>query len=388
MKLTSSRAAAAALALAAVAAHGPALAQQQPESAAFVTTIGNDTIVVEKYTRTADRLTGEMVSRSPRTVQRSYTAELRPDGSVSRLEFTTRPLSGGPATRGTIVLGADSATTTVVRNDSTFTNTFAVSGPAIPTIGGSQALYEQAILFAQAAGNVSVDFAGVGAGARAATPVKLRPRERGVMELDPGSGPARYTMTRDGRVASVDGRGSTFQVTVERVDMVDLQGLASAFAARDAAGRGVGPLSPRDSAVADVGGAHVAVDYGRPFTRGRTIFGEVVPWGEVWRTGANAATGLRTTRDLVIRGVAVPAGAYTLWTIPSESGWKLIVNKKTGQWGTDYDQAQDLARIDMDVRALSTPVEQFTIAIDPTGNGGVLKLSWDTTEASVPFTVR
>jgi hypothetical protein len=114
------------------------------------------------------------------------------------------------------------------------------------------------------------------------------------------------------------------------VQSADLQGLESEFAARDAAGRGVGPLSPRDSAVVDLGGAHLSVDYGRPFRRGRTIVGEVVPYNQVWRTGANAATVFSTSRPLEIRGVTIPAGAYTLWTLPSPGGWKLIVNRETG----------------------------------------------------------
>ena len=149
------------------------------------------------------------------------------------------------------------------------------------------------------------------------------------------------------------------------------------------------PQSPRDKAEATIGDAHVSVDYSRPSKRGRVIFGELVPWNTVWRTGANAATTFVTDKDLVLGGADVPAGTYTLYTLPAETGaWKLIVNKQTGQWGTVYDQAQDLARVDLKVAKVDAPVEQFTIEVKPEGKDGVLRLVWDETEASVPLTVK
>jgi DUF2911 family protein len=148
------------------------------------------------------------------------------------------------------------------------------------------------------------------------------------------------------------------------------------------------PASPRDSAVASFGDAKLSVDYGRPYKRGREIFGGLVPWNRVWRTGANAATTFVTSRDLEIGGQAVPAGSYTLYTVPAPTGWKLIINKQTGQWGTAYDESQDLARIDMKVDRVATPVEQFTIELAPSGSAGVMNLVWDTTRASVPITVK
>ena len=146
--------------------------------------------------------------------------------------------------------------------------------------------------------------------------------------------------------------------------------------------------SPRDTAEATVGGARVMVDYGRPYKRGRQIFGGLVPLNQVWRTGANAATTLVTNRALRLGTTTVPAGTYTLYTIPTASGWTLIVNRQTGQWGTEYDEKQDLARIPMRAARVSAPVEQFTIAVEPRGQaGGVLSMAWDTTRAELPFTV-
>ncbi len=145
------------------------------------------------------------------------------------------------------------------------------------------------------------------------------------------------------------------------------------------------PLSPPGTAsVKFDDGKTVTIDYSRPSMRNRKIFGALVPYGQIWRTGANAATSLKTDVNLTIGGAAVPAGSYTLFTIPSETGWKLIINKQTGEWGTDYDEKQDLARVDMKVAKNAAPTEQFTISLDKMGgNSATLKLDWADTTASV-----
>jgi Protein of unknown function (DUF2911) len=109
-----------------------------------------------------------------------------------------------------------------------------------------------------------------------------------------------------------------------------------------------------------------------------------VPYDQVWRTGANEATSLKTDVDLDIGGTTVPAGNYTLFSLPGQSSWKLIVNKQTGQWGTNYDQAQDLARVDMKVATPPSNVEQFTISFEKTGgDSAVLHLDWENLRGSV-----
>ncbi|HEX8695148.1 MAG TPA: DUF2911 domain-containing protein [Longimicrobium sp.] len=165
--------------------------------------------------------------------------------------------------------------------------------------------------------------------------------------------------------------------------------LAGAAASPAAAQPGQAPLSPRDTVHFDAGGGrHVFIDYGRPSMRGRRIMGGLVPFGQVWRTGANAATTLVTDVDLQIGAARVPRGTYTLYTIPSQGGWTLIVNRQTGQWGTQYDRARDLVRIPMRVATLPRPVEQFAILLQR-GQGGAhtLALQWERTRAYVPFRV-
>jgi hypothetical protein len=121
--------------------------------------------------------------------------------------------------------------------------------------------------------------------------------------------------------------------------------------------------------------------------RGRKIMGGLVPYGKVWRTGANPATSLKTDANLRIGVATVPAGSYTLYTLPSEGAWKLIINKQTGQWGTEYDQAQDLARVDMQKKTLPSPQEKMSISFEhTTGNKTELHVRWETTDVSVPIT--
>ena len=122
--------------------------------------------------------------------------------------------------------------------------------------------------------------------------------------------------------------------------------------------------------------------------RGRTIFGDVVPFGVVWRTGANAATQLMVDKPVAIGGVQLTPGTYTLWTLPSATGAKLIINKQHGQWGTDYDVTQDLARVELITTPVAEPVERFTIAVLPEGTAGKLVLTWDRTQYSIPIVAR
>jgi hypothetical protein len=147
--------------------------------------------------------------------------------------------------------------------------------------------------------------------------------------------------------------------------------------------------SPRDSTALFISDKRISIDYGRPSMRGRKIMGNVVPYNKVWRTGANAATSFTTQTDLTIGSIKIPRGTYTLYTLPSAKQWKLIINKQTGQWGTVYNEKQDLVRIPLKKSTLKQPVERFTISLEPAGKfSGVLKLSWENTLLTTELQVR
>ncbi len=150
------------------------------------------------------------------------------------------------------------------------------------------------------------------------------------------------------------------------------------------------PSPPAQAQFHFADGKTVTVDYSSPRAKGRKIYGGLVPYGQVWRAGANEATTFVTDTAVTVGGKKVPAGGYTLFVIPNQDKWTLIISKTTKNdkggplWGTNYaGEAQDLARVDMKASTLPAPVENFTIALDKVGNGASLRMDWETTRASV-----
>jgi hypothetical protein len=157
--------------------------------------------------------------------------------------------------------------------------------------------------------------------------------------------------------------------------------IATSACAQD---KGSRPSPPAKTECKLAGGRTIVVEYSSPRAKGRKIYGGLVPYGQVWRAGANEATKLVTDTDVRVGGSTVPAGSYTIFTIPSADKWTLVISKKTGEWGTAYPGAkEDLARVDMKVSKLPSAVENFTIAFDQSGEGCTLRMDWETTRASV-----
>ena len=141
--------------------------------------------------------------------------------------------------------------------------------------------------------------------------------------------------------------------------------------------------SPHDKVSTTVGGKTITIEYGRPYKKGRDIFGALVPWGEVWRTGADEATTFTVDGDVSIGDLKVAKGSYSLFTIPKATDWQLIINKEPKQWGAyKYDDKKDLGRTPLKVTTAATPVEQLTIALQPAAGKANLTISWDKTVAS------
>ena len=152
------------------------------------------------------------------------------------------------------------------------------------------------------------------------------------------------------------------------------------------------PSPPASAACKFSDGKTIKIDYSSPRAKGRKIFGEasekaLVPYGQIWRTGANDATTFVTDTNLNVGGKAVPAGSYTIFTVPKADAWSLVISKKTGEWGTDYPgEKEDLVRAPMTVSKTSAPVENFTIAFDQAGSKCTLRMEWENTRASVEIT--
>jgi hypothetical protein len=362
---------------------------------AYVERLGTDTVAVEVYTRSGLGFEGQLLTRSPVTRVASYVGTLSTAGMVSRLEVNWRtpeanPEGPGPE-RWSITMEGDSATVEREVNGESSTTRVATPEGLIPQVGRtpwSYAVLEQAVAQAMASGDDEYEVSMMtGSRPRPAQNVIARVDDETVSWSFFGS-PMTAKVDADGKILALSGANTTMKVEGEAVASMDFATLAADFAARDASGEGLGVPSPREQVDVTGGGASFQVVYSRPGKRGREIWGGLVPYDEVWRTGANAATIFTTDRDLTVGGTRVPAGSYTLWTTFTASSATLIVNSQTGQWGTAYDGSQDFARINMERGDLDETVERFTIHIDPTDSGGTLYLRWDRTQFSVPMTVR
>jgi hypothetical protein len=332
------------------------------------------------------------VGRVPRVLQRKFTYGLARSGATTRASLTTTVpgSAAGSAPFQTIesnVVG--DSVITVVRQDTTV-RTIRLAAPAGTMISSNASPWgtyeiQTMRLSSQKGDSLRVPLYQLGAGSLSSLSVRRLGKDSMIVETLNDRYHAR--VDGQGRIQGVRFVSGTQGYGVTRMAKLDVAATAAGWAAREKATGAMGQLSSRDSTVANLAGAALWIDYSRPSKRGRVIFGELVPFGKVWRTGANAATQFRTDKALTFGGVTVPAGFYTLFSIPGPSEWTLIVNGETGQPGTAYKPERDLYKIPMKVSALPQPVERFTISVTPSGAGGVLALEWDTTRAEAAFTV-
>lgn len=371
-------------------AAGGLSAQTVQQRAAFVTTLGNDTIVVERFSRDGDELRAEVLQSVPRTQLRVFRMQLDAQGMPTSMVTTTHDPVAGPDSpaRSREVVRWDGDSLRVESTAGQSPGAVAVAGgrDVLPFIDMVHWPFELMLARAHAAEADSTVIPLL-TGRRTSPFVVRRQGTTDYTVTHPFRGTMTVQVDAQGRLATLDAAGTTRAVRVTRVADADLGTLARQFTTRETERGAAGELSGRGEVETTVAGASFTLDYGVPRKRGREIFGALVPWGQVWRTGANRATHFATDRDLVLGGTPIPAGAYTLFSIPRADGWTLIVNRRTNITGTAHDPEHDLARIEMQTRTLPEVVEDFTIRVDPEGDGGVLRIQWDRTEAYVPFQV-
>jgi hypothetical protein len=353
----------------------------------FVIRLGQDTVALDGYRWTGNHLEGALLVRTPSTFLYEYQGDVNETGAFTRFQMSRRPGAGGEANL-TIAYEfvGDSAQVATTRDGQTENATIPAPNGVIPLItpAYSMAAYESIIQRGLAGGGDTTRVGIVMVGGRGGSQTRVWRRGDTAAVAFPG-GAFLATLDAGGRLTWLSGEETTMKVAVSRAPAMDLRALAAGFAARDSTGSGLGAVSPRDSSSVTAAGATVAVNYGRPQRRGRVVYGNLVPATEVWRTGANAATHFTTDRPLTFGDRTLPPGRYTLFSRLTADEGTLIVNGQTGQWGTQYDASKDVLQIPLRVRRLDDPVESFTIAIDPTSDGGVVRLTWGTLEFSAPF---
>lgn len=374
---------AAALAALSVSAGGTAAAQ----SATLVYKLGKDTLAIEQYTRTATSLSGDMVQRSGAAVVRvQYSVTLGKDGrptsaSIKRLQGDGSPVPNA-AVETRFTVGADSIVREAVFADSTQRRAFAAKQALInfPTF-----VYGPIELLAaiRKAGGAADSIPALGAGGTLGF-TGLAPVGGDTVRLRGSAYAMVLRFDASNRLQLVDGSLTTNKAVASRgAGGLDIAGIAKSM-------KPTGVLSAREDVRAAFGpGAMVVIDYGRPQVRERSVWGgTLVPFDSVWRAGANDATHLFTTRTLTFGAVTVAPGMYTLWVQHTRNGTFLIINKQTGQWGTQYDAAQDVGRVAMQLTATPSHVEEFTIAVKAQGPArGVIEMSWGGQVASATFGV-
>ena len=364
-----------------------------PDSAVFVTRLGADTLVIERVVRSPRRVDAEVAMRVPRTSRTVYVLELSPSGMLERMEATTFDTAGGgktPTRREIVTRVGDSLRIETTGGAQARSRVVRADPPVLPFIDMVHWPYEIALLRFKARG-VTEEPQPLLTGARVSNFALARVGTDSMTITHPTRGTMRLHVDRSGRLLALDAGATTRKLVVERRPWMPIDDIVRRWTAQDAAGRSLGALSGRSRTSSLVGGATLSLDHGTPSKRGRAIWGSLVPFGTVWRTGANEATHFETDRDLVF-GTApdtlvVPAGRYTLFSVPEREGGWLIINRETGQAGTAHDPSKDLGRVRLLARALSTPVETFTITAETEGGRNLLRLQWDDSERVVPFKV-
>ena len=363
-------------------------------STTLLTRLGNDTIAIERYTHTAKKMEGLIVTRLPVARIGRYSVELAPDAVPTRADYSVRDGDGAALPGGMQSLSTRFARDSIIfvghRTSGDTTAGFAVRGAVFPFVAYSYALYELELARLSTTGRDSLrcELVPLAIGTRQAIPSVIRVTGPTTVRVDLG-GPLMIRHDGRGAIVSADGSRTTLKVNVERIGFdTDLEAIARAWKAKDQGSvPATGQISPRDTVEATVGAAHLWVDYGRPALRGRDVWANGVLGDTLWRTGANAATQFRTDVDLVLGGKTIPAGIYTLWTATT-GGYQLVVNKQVGQWGTVYDSKQDLVRVPLQESSVATPVERFTIAVEPRSAGALLTFTWGAKRLSVPVAAK
>lgn len=355
---------------------GPARAQ----SGGFIARLGTDTMQVEHFTRSGNRLQGTIVTRSPVTRITRWSAVLTAGGTLASYRVATANADGSPLAGGVdsaaFAWHGDSAVRTVTAGGVASQQRMAlpagtVIGPTLPYLGVSYLMYELGFRAARAAAPDSTGTWRLPSITTMARQVSASGTRIWFVGADSAEmdyfGVARsgWRFAPNGDLLRADWSGTTYRYRVERIAPADVERLAATWAAADARGQRMGALSPRDSVRGTIQGVEFTIDYSRPSRRGRAIWGDVVPWDRVWRLGADMATHVTLSAPARIGGVEVAAGRYTLWLLPSAGGTaQLIVNRQVNVFGTNYDPRQDLVRIPLERGALDPQVERLTIAVE------------------------
>ncbi|WP_268122129.1 DUF2911 domain-containing protein [Roseivirga pacifica] len=364
--------------------------EKESSTTYFVTKLGNDTLAIERINYGNNSISADVLLRSPNISLTSYQLAWNENNQLisMRAEDVT-DLGGFGKGTGTVTQriaeNGDSLAITATFRGNEMTYNLANDQKLLPFIDMVHWPFDIALQRAHASKSDSTHQYLI-SGRRASDFIihntagndfTLRHPSRGVM----------LVKTNDkGQLTWLDAKNTTRKLIVERTNTLNFDELVAHYVVHDKENSPFGTLSPAQEGEFSFKGSDFKVTYGSPLKRGRDIYGGIVSYGNRWRTGANRATHFSTSKPIQINGNTVPAGEYTLFTIPEEDGGTLIINKQTGQNGQSYDESRDLMRVPMSRKSQDDVTESFTIEVVETEKGGQLQLTWDTTIYYVDFT--
>ncbi len=364
-------------------------AAQQSHTASFIAKLGNDTVIVETYNMNHNHLYGKAFLRYPEDQIGVFNFHFFPDGSIRH--YSIAYMHPDSNFIGSGVAGAycesDSCSWYGVWQGVTEEYSRKHATKRLDFIGG----------WTPTISLIEWNCMRLTKSKEKMLPLMLLNDYIGVREVAVYKGEqdtilfggpfleyTKLTTNAEGRILTYDGTGTPWNYIVTRHEPLDVD----QFAKRLSKTPKVGVPSPTENVDFVVQKDTIRLSYGRPAKRGRQIFGSVVPYDSVWRTGAGDPTKIDLPYDIKIGKTQIPKGAYILYTIPRRSSWQLIFNKDLQAWPTDPNRSADFATVPMKVRNLEEVTERFIIHIEPSAKGGIIKMTWDQTEATAEFQVK
>jgi len=360
---------------------------QQPTSASFVATLGTDTVIVETYNMYANHLFGKAFLRYPEDEIAVFDFHFFPDGSIRHYSVSImNPDSSYISSGGTQGLFCENDTCTWFGAWAKGEYTNKRPAKHMDFIGGWTpilSLIEWNCMRLIKSGRQSL-------------PITMINDYIGIRQVALTKGKAdtlifggdfleyaKVNASPEGRIIFYNGTATPWNYIVTRHAPIDVDEIAKRMSKKPK----IGIPSPKAIMNFPIAGDTIRLSYGRPFRRGRKIFGGIVPYDSVWRTGANDLTKLTLPYDIQFGKITIPKGEYGLYTIPREDGWTLIFNTDFEKWPTEPNRSKDFALVPLQVGKAAQPEDQFTIIIDPVKDGGIIKFIWDETQAYSSFKI-
>ena len=357
---------------------------QTPTTRYFVTTLGKDTLALEKYTQNDSGVYAEVILRSPKTtllIQQFNTDKSGNFLSYSSNSYIIKETVKKQNSSESVKVLNDSIQWKSTTDETERSGIFLYDSLILPFIDMVHWPFD-IMTQRQNSDSSSVP---VFSGARVFSYIVQKMGDDSLTLKHPTRGTMGVTINEDKSIRVIDASLTTRKLLVTSVEPIDMDLYFIKYSDLDMKNKSFGSLSGRAEETFSVVGTTLSFDYGTPAQRGREIWGKLVPYNKLWRTGANKATHVTFSDNIQMDTLTIPAGQYTLFTIPSESGGILIINKQTGQNGQQYNESLNLGTVQMMTRNLDHSVELFTIRADEENGGGVIRLQWGDREMVIPF---